>query len=325
MKKLGLAARKKLTLHFWGIGRSVQTDKMASTVVLARNFSTSKVSFAQVRTLDSGGKQAYVNYDGGKFLFQTPALGLPYGMSTYDKAGPIKYSVEMSLRGYDESGSKSHELYNALHALDEFMVEQGVKNSKAWFKADLKPDVVRAFYTPIIKWSKDKEGNVKPYPPGIKVTLRKNGDAFEVKMYDANKEEYHGVPVEDLLVKGAVIRCVMQCTGVWFAGGKYGLSWKAAQIVMDKVPESVRGFAFVEDDDEAMAEDDAAFSAPAAAPPARSSVVAAVLPTPEPQQQQQQQEEDLDDEAEDAEPIPVPKKVAPVAAVKKRVVAAVKK
>jgi hypothetical protein len=238
-------------------------------------------------------------------------------MSTYDKAGPIKYSVEMSLRGYDESGNKAQELYNTLHALDEFMVEQGVKNSKAWFKADLKPDVVRAFYTPIIKWSKDKEGNVKPYPPGIKVTLRKNGDAFEVKMYDANKEEYHGVPVEDLLVKGAVIRCVMQCTGVWFAGGKYGLSWKAAQIVMDKVPESVRGFAFVEDDD--MAEDDAAFSAPAAAPaPARPSVVAAVLPQAEPAPV----EEDLDDEAEDAEPIPVPKKVAPVAAVKKRVVAA---
>jgi hypothetical protein len=29
LKKMGMAARKKLTLHFWGIGRSVQTDKMA--------------------------------------------------------------------------------------------------------------------------------------------------------------------------------------------------------------------------------------------------------------------------------------------------------
>lgn len=289
---------------------------MASTVVLARNFSTSKVSFSQLKTLDSGGKQAYVNYDGGKFLFQTPALGLPYGMSSFDKAGPIKYTVEMSLRGYDEAGHKSQELYNALHALDEFMVEQGVKNSKAWFKADLKPDVVRAFYTPTIKWPKDKDGNVKPYPPGVKVTLRKTGDSFEVKMYDANKEEYHGVGVEELLVKGAVVRCVMQCTGVWFAGGKYGLSWKAVQMVMDKVPESIRGYAFVDDGDDAMAEDDAVFSAPApaVARASASSVVAAALPQPD-------DEEDLDESPEDAEPIPVPKKVVTAPAIKKKVIA----
>jgi len=289
---------------------------MSSTVVLARSFATSKVSFSQLKTLDSGGKQAYVNYDGGKFLFQTPALTLPYGMSTYDKAGPIKYSAELSLRGYDEAGTKAKEIYDALLALDEFMVEQGVKNSRSWFKADLSRDVIRAFYTPIIKWSKDKEGNVKPYPPGIKVTLKKNGDNFDVKMYDANKEEYHGVSVDDLLVKGAVARCVMQCTGVWFAGGKYGLSWKAVQMVMDKVPESIRGYAFVDEDDAAV-EDDAAFKAPSAPKPAAAApaVLAAVLP--------QVEEENLDDEPEDAEPIPVPKKiVAPV--MKKKVLPAKK-
>lgn len=282
---------------------------MATSVVLARNFSTSKVSFSQLKMLDSGGKQAYVNYDGGKFLFQTPALGLPYGMSKYDKAGPIKYSVEMSLRGYDESGSKPQELYNVLHALDEFMIEQGVKNSKQWFKADLKPDVVRAFYTPIIKWSKDKEGNVKPYPPGVKVTLRKTSD-FEVKMYDANKEEYHGVGVEELLVKGAVVRCVMQCTGVWFAGGKYGLSWKAVQIVMDKVPESIRGYAFVDDGDDTLVGDDAAFATSTS-----TSVIAAVLPQPD------DDEDELDDSPEDAEPIPIPKKVVTSLGIKKKVIA----
>ena len=293
---------------------------MSSSVVLARSFATSKVSISQLKIMDNGGKQAYVNYDGGKFLFQTPALTLPYGMSTYDKAGPVKYSAELSLRGYDEAGNKSKEIYDSLLALDEFMVEQGVKNSRSWFKADLSRDVVSAFYTPIIKWSKDKEGNVKPYPPGIKVTLRKLGDNFDVKMYDANKEEYHGVAVEDLLVKGAIVRCVMQCTGVWFAGGKYGLSWKAVQMVMDKVPDSIKGYAFVDEDD-AEVEDDAAFKAPAPAPapaPARAtaSAVTAVLP-PQP-------EEDLDESPEDAEPIPVPKKiVAPL--IKKKVIPSVKK
>jgi hypothetical protein len=295
---------------------------MSSTVVLARAFSTSKISFSQLKSLDSGGKQAYVNYDGGKFLFQTPALSLPYDMSdkTFDPTKPIKYTAELSLRGYDEAGNKAKETYDALNALDEYMIEQGVKNSRAWFKADMPAVAVRALYTPTIKWSKDKEGNVKPYPPGVKVSLRKikDTDNFDVKMFDANKEEYHGVSVKELLVRGAVARCVMQCTGLWVAGGKYGLSWKAVQMVMDSVPASVGGCAFVDDDD-APVEDDAAFSAPApvpahvSAPAPRPSAIAAVMP-------QLDEEDDQDESPEDVEPVPVPKKVVTTSAIKKKIV-----
>jgi hypothetical protein len=275
---------------------------MASTVALARNFSTSNVSFSQIKVNEvTKAKSAYVNYNGGKFLFQTPSLSLPFGMSVYDKAGPIKYSVEMSLRGYDEAGSKIKEFYDAIHSLDEYMISEGIKNSKAWFKSDLTPEVVRAFYTPIIKRSSDKDG--KAYPPNVKVTLRKNGEAFDIKMYDTNKEEYHGVPIEDLLVRGAVMRCVMQCTGIWFAGGKFGLSWKAAQIVMDKVPDGVRGYAFVDED---VAEDDSAFSAPV------TTKAPAPAPAPAPAQPLVQDDEDLDDGPDDVEPIPLPKRPAVV-------------
>ena len=270
---------------------------MSSTVVLSRTFATSNVTFSQIKVMDSGAKQAYVNYEGGKFLFQTPALTIPYGMSTFDKAGPIKYSIDLSLRGYDEAGSKTKEFYDAVNALDEYMIEQGVKNSKAWFKSDLKPDIVRAFYTPIVRWGKDKDGNVKPYPPTVKLSLKKNGESFDVKMFDGQVKpptEYEGVPVEDLLVKGAILRAVMQCTGIWFAGGKFGLSWKAAQIVMDKVPEGVRGYAFVDD-----AED-------IEPTPIRSSALAAVLPLPPTAAPIVQEDEDIDDAPEDAEPIPLP-------------------
>ena len=282
---------------------------MASTVVLSRTFATSNVTFSQIKVMDSGAKQAYVNYEGGKFLFQTPALTIPYGMSTFDKAGPIKYSIDLSLRGYDEAGSKTKEFYDALHSLDEYMIEQGVKHSKAWFKSDLKPDIVRAFYTPIVRWGKDKDGNVKPYPPTVKLSLKKNGESFDVKMFDGQVKppvEYEGIPVEDLLVKGAILRAVMQCTGIWFAGGKFGLSWKAAQIVMDKVPEGVRGYAFVDD-----AEDDAVFSTPTPAP---SSALAAVMPLPPTVAPPAEEDEDMDDAPEDAEPIPLPiaKKVVPL-------------
>lgn len=301
---------------------------MSSNTVLASNFNTQKLSFTQPRVLDSGGKQAYMNYDGGMFVFQTPSMTLPYGMSAFDKAGPVKYSAEFSLRGYDETGSKMQQFYQALERLDEWMIEQGVKNSKQWFKSDLSRDVIKAFYTPMIRISRDKDGNPKPYPPTIKTSLRQKRDSqeFDVQCYDEKRTLYRGIPLEELLVKGAQMTCLIQCTGIWFAGSKYGLSWKLVQCLINKLPQSARGFTFVddgelgapsskaqlEDEEEEEGDEDEAeeLRAPAPAPAAKPSVVAAMLPkaapTPAPPQ------EDLDDAADDAEPVPVPKKAATI-------------
>ena len=293
---------------------------MASNTVLASNFNTNKISFTQVKTLDFGGKQAYCNYDGGMFVMQTPSCSLPYGMSAFDKAGPVKYSVELSLRGYNEAG-KMKPFFDAVQSLDDFMVEQGVKNSRAWFKADLSRDVVKAFYTPMIRFSKDKDGNPKPYPPTIKLSLRQKRDSqeFDIKCFDDKRQEYKGIPLEELLVKGAAATCLIQCTGVWFAGSKYGLSWKAVHMRMDSLPRSAGAFDFVDDGEEftskvaapVMVEDEEEEEEEAPTPvPVKKSVVAAVLaPAPAPAT--------IDDEADDAEPIPVPKKSVTV--VKKTV------
>jgi hypothetical protein len=313
---------------------------MASNVVLSSNFNAQKISFSQPKTLDSGGKQAYVNYDGGMFVMQTPQCTLPYGMNAFDKAGPVKYSVELSLRGYQDAGSKMEAFYKTLAALDEYMIDQGVKNSKQWFKADLSRDVIKAFYSPMVRFSKDKDGNLKPYPPTVKLSLKQKRDSqdFDVQCFDDKREPYRGIPLEELLVKGAQATSLMQCTGCWFAGSKYGLSWKLVQTILNSLPQSSRNFTFVddgdlsapapqrraapvaehveEDEEEDEEEEDEAFTAPAPAP-AKKSVVAAVMPKAAPPPPPQE-----DEEADDAEPIPVPKKTTTV--VKKKVVAKAK-
>jgi len=144
-------------------------------------------------------------------------------------------------------------------------------------------------------------------------------------MYDDRKQPYHDIPVEDLLVKGAQVTALIQCTGMWFAGSKFGLSWKANQIRVDNLPQSSRGMTFVDDgevviyknqtpstnapaqEEEEEEEEDEAFTAPAPQPTkSRPSVVAAVAP---------QEEEE---EEEDAEPVVVPKK--PAVITKKKIV-----
>jgi hypothetical protein len=200
--------------------------------------------------MDSGAKQAYVNYEGHSLMMQVSALNVPYGMSIFDKAGPVKYSVDVSLKGYDDATNylKVHQTYNAFHTLDEYMIDMGVKFSKQWFKSELNRQIVEAFYTPTVRFSKDAEGKVKPYPPTIKIQLKQRDGKFETAVYDDKKRPLTDIPLEDILVKGATISSLIQCTGVWFAGSKFGLSWKAIQIKADHLPESIRGFAFRDED-----------------------------------------------------------------------------
>ena len=300
-----------------------------------------------MKSLESGGKQAYLNYDGRPLVMQVGPLETPFGLSVFDKVSPPKYSVDLKLRGYDDPATnpKTATIYNALHGLDEYMLDQAVKNSKAWFKGDKSREVLSELYTPTVKFAKDQEGNLKPYPPTLKLQLRQRDGKFETQVYDDKKRPLTDVPLEDILVKGTIITALIQCTGVWFAGGKFGLSWKAVQIRADSVPESIRGFAFLDDgdatetvaaaparpptraapaavaqpvnkfaalhDEEEEVDDDEAL-----APPPKVAAKPAAAPAPA-------MDEDDDEEAEDALPVPVPAKKTTI--TKKKVVAAVAK
>jgi len=238
---------------------------------------------------------------------QVGSLETPFGLSVFDKAGPPKYTVELKLRGHDDptNNPKVAQIYNAMTALDDYMVEQGVKNCRAWFKADAPKEMVKMMYTPSVRYSRDAEGNLKPYPPTLKIQLRKKNDAFEADIYDENKRSLKDVPLEDVIVKGSRLTILIQCTGVWFAGGKFGLSWKAVQVRADSVPDRIRGFAFVDEDGEG-----GQTQAPAAAAPTPSK-----LTTPNQFASLADEEEDeVDDEEALAEApaveeaIPVPPK-----------------
>ena len=231
---------------------------MSSTVSVSA-FNTSKITISAVKSLDSGAKQAYLNYNGNRLQLQIGPLETRFGLSVFDKAGgPPKYSVDLNLQGYDDPANhpKNANLFKALSALDEFMIDQAEKNSVAWFKGAKSRAVLAELYTPTVRFATDKEGNRKPYPPTVKATLRKKRDSedFDVEMYDEKLKPLTNIPMEDIIVKGSVLTVLMECTSVWFAGGKFGLSWKATQIRADKVPQNFRGKpAFLDEEGEPVA------------------------------------------------------------------------
>jgi hypothetical protein len=84
---------------------------------------------------------------------------------------------------------------------------------------------------------------------------------FKTEIYDFNKNqlwpsETASTPLE-YVPKFTRIACVLQCGGIWFAAGRFGVTWKLFQAVV-KPPQSLRGTCHIEVSDtdrEIMAND----------------------------------------------------------------------
>jgi hypothetical protein len=225
---------------------------MSSLTHFPSDVNVSSIEFGPVKMLDNGGKSVNLRYEGKNLMLETPSLSVPYGVSVFDKNGPPKFSVDLSLRGADED-AKVKALQDFLEAFDEYMIDAGVENAGKWLKmANPSRDVIKAFYTPVVKISRDQSGNPKPYPPTFKLALRKKKDgAFETDFYDGTQKPLAAfakdTPIDQILPKRTQVTSIIQCTGLWFAGGKYGTTWKAVQLRVDSQPDQIRGPAFKTD------------------------------------------------------------------------------
>lgn len=283
-------------------------------VILSKNFDINRITFSKPAVLKSGAKQAYVNYDGGKLILQTPAkITLPFGVSEFkadDKSAPA-YSLDLSFRDKDHNAALQ-QLYDAMESLDEMMIDTAVSKSAEWFGKPKAREVLEELYTPTVRRSKDDK-----YPPTMKLKLPQKDGVFDAKFYDEKRTQFADFDVKRILPRNSVVTCIIQCAGVWFAGGKFGLSWRAVQVMIHSKPEELTDFGFAADDGLDLSteagsavsammpvDDEEAFTEPV------KEAVKNVVKEPV----KEAEEEDLDEEME---PEVVPKKPL----VKKKVVA----
>jgi len=196
-------------------------------------------------------------------VFQTPEMTVPFGLgkwSTSDGKGPEKYHFDLSFKG-KESRKVLGQFFEDMQSLDKLLVKSALDNCQSWFKKKYpSEDVVEALYTPIVKFAKDKAtGEVTDkYPPTIKINLPYRDGRFDCEVYDKNEQLIDLKNVENEL-KGAKVSAIIRLLSVWFAGGKFGVSWKVVQ--MQVTPQtSIKGFAMrkleettaddIDDDDE---------------------------------------------------------------------------
>ena len=279
--------------------------------VLPSQFDVSKITFGEVKSLQSGARAVNMSYAGGPLILQLSNVDVPYGLNADDKFGPVKYSVNLSLNGHDTK-PKMKEMFDVLEGVDGRVMGECIE--KNWLrKPGMTQQILKQMklYKSTVKFSEDANtGARKPYPPTVKVSLRQRNGKFETTFYDTDKKEIKDVPIEDLIVKRMCVSALVECTGVWISSVGCGLSWKLTQLKVVSRPDSIRGYGFQEEEGEAAP---AQSSSKAAA--GKSSFAAAFD-----DQEEDEEEEDGDqlneDEVVSAQP-PAPVVAAPVAVPKK--------
>lgn len=248
---------------------------MANQIMLPRDVDLGRVTYGSIRNQDNGGKMMYLAYNRNPIIIQTPELPLPYGLNTWsaEKGGaPEKYSIDMSFKGY-ETREPVARFLELMKGFDRKLVQDAFDNSMAWFKKKHSTkDVVEALYTPIVKYARDRmTGEITDrFPPTVKLSLPRRDGRFMVEAYDARKQPLDLTALE---LKGARVTALIQCVGVWVAGGKFGCSWKAVQLRIVP-PATLHGYAFKDAEDDGLIEEDIEEDAAGGARPAVPASVA---------------------------------------------------
>jgi len=208
--------------------------------ILPKSVDVLKLKYSEVKTLASGSKSIYINYGTQKLRIQTPVMHMPYGIGEgfEDKTKPSevkknadkKYDVTLSFKGSEEN-PKIQTFLEKMREIETEIIDKAFENREPWFKDDYdgnKAFVARMF-SPMIKLDKDpKTGKVVgKYPPTMRVKIPYDGvnDKFNFDSLDMENNE---VVFQEIIAKLKSGKCqlIIELTGIWMAGGKYGTTWK---------------------------------------------------------------------------------------------------
>lgn len=223
----------------------------SASVILHSAFDPALLRFGPLDT-KSKKKSAPVEYGGNRrILVQTPAVGLPFGVSAYEELGVVQsYSIDFAFRGYETNPAMAAFL-DKMRAAENMLLEAGVKNSENWMGKKMPKELVAEFAKRFTRDSTNPQ-----YPPNMRVKVPMVDGKVTTEFFDENRQ-----PVTmDAFVKGSTAVLIMEMSSVWFMGGKsFGVTWRARQARLVSKPGRLDGYSFLEDGEveEPAAGDDA--------------------------------------------------------------------
>jgi hypothetical protein len=304
---------------------------MAETIVDGTQFNVQSIKYTSPKANASGGKSINIlnKATNSGLRISTPIM-LTWGASDFENNEKFDMAIQFPSDEYKNADTDAF-LANMI-ALENKIKADALLYSKEWFgKQHKSPDVVDALFSPLLKYSKNKStGDVDlTKAPSFRVKIPFWEGVWKCEIYDEehnrmfpNTENPSVTPL-DYLQKGINIACLLQCGGLWFANGKFGITWRLIQAVAQKPRAALSGQCFIK----LKTSDKEKLKAAAQAVPSSEQEEddSDDIVQPNVSSTQVEDSDEEDDEDEEPEPVSVPEPVAVVAqeepkVVKKKVV-----
>lgn len=219
---------------------------MADTLIEATEFKCENIKYSSPKANAAGGKAVniYNRQTNSRLNLSTPLM-LTWGASDFvdPKSGEGNGKFEMTLQFPTEeyNNDELRKFLDNMKAFEEKIKSDALKNSKDWFgKIHKSSEVVDALYTPMLKYSKDPNTGEYNYskPPSIRVKIPIWEGVWKCEVYDDDGvclfPNTKGITPVTLIPKATNVKVLMTCGGIWFANGKFGVTWKLIQAMVQK-------------------------------------------------------------------------------------------
>jgi hypothetical protein len=222
------------------------------TILSGVDFTPSDIKYSKPRVDARGSKSVGIlNAAANTATYISTPLMITWGVNEYidDKKDNVTYDMALQFPNEEYSKPETTNFMNNMIALEKKIKDDAITHAKEWFgKAKMSEDAIDALWTPMLKYPKDKN-TFEPdttRAPTIKVKIPFWKNVWNTELYNLEQVRIFPDPNTDtdpdsdiplvtpkeLIVKGAHMACIIQCGGIWFANGKFGVTWKLKQGVI---------------------------------------------------------------------------------------------
>ena len=244
---------------------------MASMIVSASEFVPAEhMIYTKAKANPSGGKSVgIINTLSRKALYLNTPLMMTWGANSYENPNGKSYDISLQFPREEFSNPSIQQLLTVLTDFENKIKADAQANSRDWFgKASMSKDVIDALFSPMLKYPKNQSTGEPDTTrsPTLKVKLPIWSGEYKFDLFDTKNNKLlpndSGETPDALIPKGSEIACIIMCGGIWFANGKFGVTWKLYQGVVKPTQSLEKGLCHIKLDDSAPLKVDATLTEP---------------------------------------------------------------
>jgi hypothetical protein len=212
----------------------------------------------QPKINDRGGKSInLISTQTNRGLHISTPLMMTWGITDFvDEKGESdnKYTISLNFPNTEYATPQTNDFLAKMKAFENQILDDAVRNSEAWFGEEMSREVAKHTFFPFLKYTKDKVTKKidASKAPSMRAKVPNYNAKWSVEIYDTKHNllfpcENENMTPMDFVPKKSNVACVLNCSGLWFGGKGWGLTWKLIQcVVKPHETESVYGRCHIE-------------------------------------------------------------------------------